>query len=146
MRALHLCRRAVGSLRNNPVPAAGVALAGSVLLPDEFVLWRRMQHRDQRHSLQVLDRFVRAYPQASRDEQAAALLHDVGKAFSALGWWGRIIATIVGPRTPVFEAYLDHERIGIEALEGVSLSRTLEVLRGDIADDCVDALRCADDV
>lgn len=142
----HLCRRAIGSLRDHPVTGAELTVAESVLLPGEFSMWRRMQNRDQRHSLQVLGRFMKVYPQATREEQAAALLHDVGKAFSRLGWWGRIVATLVGPRTVAFGVYLDHERLGIEALEGVSAHRTLEVLRGDNSDDaCVVALRAADD-
>lgn len=146
MNASHLCRRAVGSLRNNPVTVGDMQTAEASLLPGEFALWCRMQNRDQRHSLQVLGRFLQIHPQASRDERAAALLHDVGKAFSTLGWWGRIVATLVGPRTAAFGVYLDHERLGIEALEGVSAHRTLEVLRGDNSDDaCVVALRAADD-
>lgn len=146
MKALHLCRRAVGSLRNHPVNDAELDVARSVLLPGELALWGRMQNRDQRHSLQVLGRFLRLYPHATREEQAAALLHDVGKAFSGLGWFGRIVATVAGPRTSRMAAYLDHEQIGNAALEGVSDRRTLEVLRGDDSDACVVALRRADDV
>ncbi len=146
MKVSHLCRRAVGSFRNTPVDAAGRGVAEETLLPGELALWSRMQPRDQRHSLQVLDRFLPAYPAATRDERAAALLHDVGKAFSDIGWFGRIVATLVGPRTRGFSVYLDHERIGIAALEGVSAHRTLEVLKGDVNDACVDALREADDL
>ena len=145
MKAIHLCRRAVGSMRNNPVNDAERGIAGSILSAGEMELWGQMQNRDQRHSLQVLGRFLRLYPRASREEQAAALLHDVGKAFSGLGWTGRIVATVVGPRHPRFVAYLDHERIGVAALEGISGERTLEVLRGDVSDECVVALRRADD-
>lgn len=146
MNASHLCRRAVGSLRNNPVTIGDMQTAEASLLPGEFALWCRMQNRDQRHSLQVLGRFLQIRPQASRDERAAALLHDVGKAFSTLGWWGRIVATLVGPRTAAFGVYLDHERLGIEALEGVSSERTLHVLSGTDDDPCTVALRAADDV
>lgn len=146
MNASHLCRRAVGSLRNNPVTVGDMQTAEASLLPGEFALWCRMQNRDQRHSLQVLGRFLQIRPQASRDERAAALLHDVGKAFSTLGWWGRIVATLVGPRTAAFGVYLDHERLGIEALEGVSSERTLQVLSGTDDDPCTVALRAADDV
>lgn len=146
MTALHLCRRAFGSFRNNPVSPERRETARASLLPGEYALWCRMQNRDQRHSLNVLDRFVAACPQATRDERAAALLHDVGKVFSDLGWLGRIAATLVGPVSARFETYLDHERLGVVALEGVSSGRTLEVLRGDIADASVVALRAADDV
>jgi len=144
MTLAHLCRRAIGSFRNTPLNPDEHAVAATLLLPGELQLWCRMQHRDQRHSLQVLERFVAAYSHASRDETAAALLHDVGKAFSGLGWFGRILATTLGPRTAAFTTYLDHEQIGVAALEGMSSERTLEVLRGDVRDACVVALHDAD--
>ena len=133
------------SFRNHAVEQSGVSLAQSVLLPDEFLQWTRMQNRDQRHSLEVLYRFDALLPSASRDERAAALLHDVGKCESKLGWCGRILATIFGPRTEAFRVYLNHEEIGNRLLSGVSSQRTLEVLSGH-ADPVVDALRHADNV
>lgn len=146
MSALHLVRRAVGSVRNNPLTPAETGVAQSVLLAREFELWSRMQHRDRRHSLQVLQRFDAVVPGAVRDERAAVLLHDVGKAFTGLGWAGRIVATLIGPRTESMRTYLDHEAIGVEALRGVSSARTLEVLDGSANDAVVEALRRADDV
>lgn len=122
------------------------AVAVSVLLPDEFNLWSRMQGRDQRHSLEVLRRFDGLQPNASRDERAAALLHDVGKCESTLGWWGRIFATLLGPRTTAFRTYLNHEEIGLQLLTGVSSRRTCEILDGGVVDDVVRALRAADNV
>ena len=47
-----------------------------------------------------------------RAEMAGALLHDVGKVQSGLGTWGRVAATVVGPRTRRFRQYHDHEQIG----------------------------------
>jgi HD superfamily phosphohydrolase YqeK len=105
-----------------------------------------MQNRDQRHSLDVLRRFDSLYNAATRDERAAALLHDVGKCESQLGWLGRIIATMVGPRTDSFRRYLDHEQIGLALISNASPARTSEVLKGDIVDDCVRALRDADNI
>ena len=105
-----------------------------------------MQHRDQRHSLQVLHRFEDLRPGATRDERAAALLHDVGKVFSQLGWWGRIAATLVGSRTESFRTYINHEQIGLNALRGVSSDRTLEILGGDCNDAAAVALRQADNI
>ena len=43
---------------------------------------------------------------------AGALLHDCGKVESGLGTFGRVLATVVGPRTDRFRAYHDHEAIG----------------------------------
>ncbi len=105
-----------------------------------------MQNRDQRHSLDVLRRFDSLFKAATRDERAAALLHDVGKCESQLGWLGRIIATMLGPRTNSFRTYLDHEQIGLALISNVSTTRTSEVLKGDVVDDCVRALRDADNM
>ncbi len=142
----HLAKRAVTSFRNHPVNDEQLGIARAVLLPDEFSLWTRMQNRDQRHSLQVLFRFDVLCSHATREERAAALLHDVGKCESTLGWFGRIMATLVGPRTMSFRVYLNHEEIGLSHLRDISSERTLEVLRGDSTDECVIALRNADSV
>lgn len=91
-------------------------------------------------------RFDTYVPEASRDERAAALLHDVGKCESSLGWWGRILATLFGARTKQCGVYLRHEEIGVELLQHVSTPRTLHVLTGDSDDKCVAALRSADNV
>ena len=143
---LHLAKRAVTSFRNHAVETSGMSLVQSILLPDEFLQWARMQNRDQRHSLEVLHRFDALLPSASRDERAAALLHDVGKSESSLGWWGRIVATILGGRTSAFRTYLNHEEIGLQLLSGISTPRTLEVLRADSADSVIVALRHADNM
>ena len=105
-----------------------------------------MQNRDQRHSVEVLHRFEALFPHATRDERAAALLHDVGKCESALGWSGRILATIIGPRTEAFRVYLNHEEIGKRLLSGVSSRRTLEVLQDKQTDAAAIALRNADQI
>lgn len=142
----HLIKRAVTSVSNRPLSAVEIGEVQRVLLPAEFAVWQRMQNRDQRHALDVLYRFDALRIDASRDERAAALLHDVGKCESSLGWWGRVIATIVGGRTASFRLYLNHEDIGVTLLNGVSTARTLEVLNGEPLDDCVLALRQADNV
>ena len=54
----------------------------------------------------------RAGPTATRAEMAGALLHDVGKIEAGLGTFGRVAATVVGPRTRRFRLYHDHEAIG----------------------------------
>lgn len=105
-----------------------------------------MQNRDQRHSLDVLRRFDALCSEAMRDERAAALLHDVGKCESTLGWFGRIAATVLGGRTSAFRTYLNHEEIGLRLLADISSPRTLEVLQGEPGDRCVIALQNADNV
>ena len=59
-------------------------------------------------------RFLELRPAATRPQMAGALLHDVGKVQSGLGTWGRVAATIVGPRTRRFRQYHDHEQIGAD--------------------------------
>jgi hypothetical protein len=140
----HLTRRAVTSFRNHPLLESELAIAERILLPSEYSLWMRMQHRDQRHSLEVLHRFDALCGGATRDERAAALLHDVGKCESTLSWGGRILATVAGPRTKRFAIYRQHEEIGRRLLSNVSSARTLEVLHGEPVDHCVQALREAD--
>ena len=142
----HLAKRAVTSFRNHPVNDEQLGIARAVLLPDEFSLWTRMQNRDQRHSLQVLSRFDVLCSYATREERAAALLHDVGKCESTLGWFGRIMATLVGHRTVSFRLYLNHEEIGLSLLRDISSERTVAVLVGGNNDACAVALRAADNV
>jgi hypothetical protein len=134
------------SLSNEPLSGADVERAERLLLPQEFELWWSMPPRDQRHSLQVHERFIRFYPPAKRTEQAAALLHDVGKTVSDLGWFMRIVATIVGSRGAAFVMYHDHENIAVQMLQGISEQRTLDLIGGAIDDAVMVALRQADEI
>ncbi|MFM9131266.1 MAG: hypothetical protein ACKORY_00805 [Actinomycetota bacterium] len=142
----HLVRRAVSSMRNNEPPAEGTAVARGILGDAEFAMWSSMQARDRRHSLDVLARFDALRPASPRPERAAALLHDVGKAASPLGWAGRVAARLFGGRTATMRTYLDHEHIGAAMLRGVSDPRTVELVGGLCRDDVSAALGQADDV
>lgn len=127
----HLAARAVTSFSNRGPSATDLDRVRSVLNDSEYEIWLSMDGRDQRHSLQVLSRFDALEPQAVRDVRAAALLHDVGKRDAHLGWFLRVVATIVGPRSRRFSVYHDHEKIGVRLLQGVSSERTLAVLDSD---------------
>jgi hypothetical protein len=142
--AVHLVKRAVSSLRNRE--PADMSTARSILNSEEFTLWRSMQGRDQVHSLVVLQRFDDLCPSAMQEERAAALLHDVGKTFADLGWCGRVLATIVGPRGFRFHLYHDHENLGAQLLEGISAARTIALVAGSAADDVMAALHLADQI
>ncbi len=145
MTLAHLFRRAVTSL-SNAVPAeTEMALAESVLNREEFALWCTMDGRDMRHSMEVLRRFERNAPIATTAERAAALLHDVGKTQSGLGWCGRVFATVVGPRGRRFAAYHAHESIGAGMLRGISDPRTVELVAGAADDNISRALATADE-
>lgn len=141
---LHLARRAVSSFSNR-IPD-DIGRVDSVLTPDEVKLWRSMPGRDQTHSLVVLARFERFCPGATQAERAAALLHDLGKTRSGLGWFMRIVATLVGRRGERFAEYHDHERIGAEMLRQISDQRTIELVGGIANDPVAKALREADDI
>lgn len=108
----HLAARFVTSLSGRPPDVAEEVWAETHLLPGEIDLWRRMSNQDRRHSAKVARRFVDARPEATRAEIAGALLHDVGKIECGLGTWGRVVASVVGPRTERFRVYHDHEHIG----------------------------------
>jgi hypothetical protein len=100
---------------------------------------------DRRHSIVVARRFVARRPAATRAEVAGALLHDCGKIESGLGTLGRVLATVVGPRTARLRTYHDHEAIGagLAAAAGADpVTVALIAGRGPAAAD----LRAADDV
>lgn len=143
---VHLVKRAWTSFDNRPIPFQHVERAERILNPGEFELWWKMEPRDQAHSIVVLERFMRIIPYAKQDEQAAALLHDIGKTCAPLGWSMRIVATIIGPRGRAFRAYHDHESLGLQLLSGVSSERTLAVLSGNAEQLYVEALREADNI
>lgn len=141
----HLGRRFVTSLSSAPPDAADVAWAGEHLAPGERALWDRMSAPDRRHSTEVARRFVARRPAATRAEVAGALLHDVGKIDAGLGTFGRVAATVVGPRTARFRRYHDHEAIGarLAAAAGADpVTVALVVGSGPAAAD----LRAADDI
>ena len=139
----HLARRFVGSLSRRAPWAVDTAWALGQLLPSEAALWQRMSAQDRRHSIAVARRFAALVAQPTRAEMAGALLHDVGKSASGLGTFGRVVATVVGPRTSRFRRYHEHEALGIDMLRAAqSDSDTLAVIEG--SGRAAKALRAAD--
>ena len=125
----HRAARFFTSLSSAPPAPEDDAWAESQLLDGEVALWRQMSNQDRRHSIAVARRFIAARPEATRAEIAGALLHDVGKIECGLGTWGRVVATLVGPRTERFRIYHDHERIGAElAAAAGSEHETVELI------------------
>ena len=113
----HLFVRFVGSLSTAPPSDDDERWAIDQLLPAEQEFWAQMSNQDRRHSAQVARRFTEERPGASRAEIAGALLHDVGKIECRLGTFGRVVATVVGPRfSDRFRSYHDHEMIGARLL------------------------------
>lgn len=141
----HLARRLLWSLAPAEPSDVDVAEVREVLTPSEMRLWAAMQRMDRRHSLMVLARRREMSPPTERDDAAAALLHDVGKSVSRLGAWGRVVATIVGPRGWRFRLYHRHDEIGIEMLKPVSNAAVIGLLKGALGPRS-DALRRADEI
>ena len=126
----HLVRRFVGSLSDAAPPAADDAWATSFMTDAEAELWHRLSNVDRRHAVEVARRFAERRPSASREEMAAACLHDVGKLEAGLGTFGRVMATVIGPRTARFRTYHDHEEIGARWLDdGGSSPVTVALVR-----------------
>lgn len=127
----HLAARFFTSLSPAPASDEDEAWVASQLLPAEHELWVQLSNPDRRHCSAVGRRFLAARPAATREEIAGAILHDVGKIECDLGTFGRVLATLVGPRTPKFRAYHDHEAIGAEMARAAgSDPATVELIGG----------------
>lgn len=146
MKTIHLMKRAVSSLLQTPPTPQDIAFVSQVLNIAEFAVWSDMQYRDQRHSIVVLRRFDVMALTAVTAERAAALLHDVGKNISKLGFVSRVIATVVGPRGQRFISYHDHERLGAELLSSISEPRTVALVGGVVDDEISLLLQAADNI
>ena len=132
MDARHLARRFATSLSRRAPSPGDVEWARSWLADQEADLWCAMLTTDRRHSIDVARRFFERRPAATRAEMAGALLHDVGKTASGLGTFGRVLATLVGPRTKRLREYHDHEAIGAEMASAVgSDEATVNLVRGE---------------
>jgi len=141
----HLVRRFVGSVSRREPDPTDTAWVDSQLLAGESLLWHRMSVADRRHSIAVARRFQSLGGPWSREEIAGALLHDIGKLESGLGTLSRVTATVVGPSTPRFRRYHDHEQIGADLLAAAGSSEvTVELVLG--RGRAASALRQADQI
>jgi hypothetical protein len=144
VRLAHLARRFASSLSLRPPSAADEEWARRWLTDEEIGLWAAMPPADRRHAVEVTRRFRNLRSDATRAQMAGALLHDVGKVQSGLGTFGRVAATIVGPRTRRFRDYNDHERIGADmAARAGADPVTVALIRGQ--GEAAADLRAADD-
>ena len=126
----HLVKRLVGSVTATALTQSERCEVESVLLAAEHALFQRLTMADQRHALHVLRRFDAFATDAPAFARRAALLHDIGKIESSLGTAGRVVATVLGPRTTTFRRYLEHESLGVQLLRAAgSDARTLDLLR-----------------
>ena len=143
----HLAKRFVLNLMPSQVHEIERQWVHSVLSQDESALWNNMMVQDRRHSVMVGRRFVKHRPIATQSEIAGALLHDVGKSVARLGTFGRVIATLVGPRTNRFRQYHDHEQIGATMLRSIGSDElTISMVEGSCVGELRQALNKADDI
>lgn len=144
---LHLFKRFVGSISPEPLIDSEQAWVREILTIQELELWRSQARVDQRHSYDIARRFVVLRAQASRDEIAGALLHDIGKIEAELGTVGRVVATLLPLPMRRFRAYRNHQQSGAQLLKVIGCSETIVALVAGHPDS--DALRdlCqADDI
>lgn len=128
----HLAARFVTSLPARAPSVEDEVWVDQHLLAAERRLWTRFSNPDRRHSVAVARRFLARRPDASRAEIAGALLHDIGKLDCGLGTFGRVVATVVGPRTPRFRAYHEHEARGAALVAAVgSPPETIDLVAGE---------------
>jgi len=119
----------------------------STLSASEYELWLQFTRADRRHSVLVAMRFIALRANASRNEIAGVLLHDIGKIRSDLSTWQRVAATIVGPRTKRFALYHQHEEIGADMLRRAgSDSEVIAIVNQTCNADVVAAFRAADNI
>lgn len=145
--ALHLARRLAGAIAPRAPRDAELARVDTLLAAPEALAWRRMSVADRRHSLVVLARLDASDPGAPREVRRAALLHDVGKSLVRIGTVGRVLATLLGPRTDRWALYREHERLGAWLCRAVGTdAATLALLEGGGDPRWREALRRADDV
>ena len=147
MKWWHLSKRFAGSVAARPLSDEELRIVDALLLPVERPLFTAMSRADQRHAILVLERFDRILPASTVEARRATLLHDVGKSVSGLGTFGRVLATIVGPRSRRYADYHAHEMLGVQLLQRAgSHATTVALLRNDGDAAILDALRRADDV
>jgi len=145
-RLSHLARRTWLSIVDASISADDRSHARATLTDVEFGLWAEMMPVDQRHSVRVLEAFVKLFPDASRNERAAVLLHDVGKSVAKLGTLSRIAATVGILRSARARNYLEHERIGLDISRKAGVDEAvIEMLGGGGTARFCEAMRRADD-
>ena len=143
----HLIKRFLGSLAPTPLNKSELAWVEEFLNAKEFDLWRSQAIADRRHSFDIARRFVVLRAQATRDEIAGALLHDIGKIEARLGTIARVIATVLPIPNRRFIAYRHHEQNGAKLLRGIGSSdTTIALVAGTPDSEALQVLNRADKI
>ena len=143
----HLVKRFFGSLSSAPLDVVEQVWVHDVLSDREFDLWKTQATVDQRHSCDIARRFTQIRPNATRDECAGALLHDIGEIDARLGVVARVIATLVPLPTRRFSVYRNHQTRGAQLLKSIGCSEhTIALVAGHPDSDALRALVQADNI
>ena len=104
------------------------AFAGSILSPQEYALYKKMDVRDRHHAHLVAEAVQGRAPDASSTLLRAALLHDVGKSAAPYRAWERILVHLYAPDVPaaprftgpkgMWQRHRHHARYGAEMIRG----------------------------
>ena len=144
---VHLVKRFASSLSPRDVSEGELNMVRSTLSASECELWLQFTRADRHHSVLVAMRFIALRPNASRNEIAGVLLHDIGKIRSDLSTLQRVAATIVGPRTKRFALYHRHEELGSDMLRNAGTdSEVIAIVNQTCNEDVAAAFRAADNI
>ena len=89
------------------------------ILDEKLVkLFWKLKKEDRAHSLEVLSRMKTLSNDHKLHE--LALLHDIGKVCSDIGWLGRIFADLGLNRSLNAKYYKKHEKLGLQLLRDLS--------------------------
>lgn len=142
---IHLAKRFFQSFGAKALDPGEMESITAILSAAELGLWNEMSVADQRHALKVFGRFTTLFPEATMGERVGVALHDVGKIESDLGTFGRVLATLIGPRTRRFALYHEHEAIGARMLRDCGSSEdAIGILESRGRPDAIAAYRMAD--
>jgi response regulator RpfG family c-di-GMP phosphodiesterase len=143
----HLVKRFTSSWSRKDVTEDELGMVRSLLTASEFNLWNQFSIADRRHSVEVAQRFAVLLPEATREQRAGVLLHDIGKIQSNLSTLMRVCATLVGPRSKRFRLYHQHEEIGVTMLRHAgSHADVIAVLNQTCNAEVAAAFRSADNI
>ena len=141
MEAWHLTKRFFGSLRATGPTHNEEEWLIALLTEAEERLYRAQDDVDRRHGIECALRIREALgPHATGAIVVASALHDVGKAGTSLGSFGRAIATVLGKVLPTsvlrewssvegwrgrIGRYVDHDKRGAEMLARIGSHPTV---------------------
>ena len=90
-----------------------------ILDENMLILFWRLKKEDRAHSLEVFNRMKKITDDKSMHE--LAIIHDIGKVASDIGWLGRIFADLGYNKSNNAKRYKNHEELGIGLLNNIAI-------------------------